>query len=370
MSDQLSKLTLRGFKSIQELAGLKLDSVNVLIGENGAGKSNLVSFFRFLSWMLGSPGNLQSFVNRHGFGSSFLFDGPNVTQRLEAHLEFLTDSGTNEYAFWLSHAVPDTLVFADEKFRYSPKGQEKVGDWFLLGADHPEAKLITEKEKGNPTARFILSFLHRIQVYQFHNTSETARIRLGWGVNDNWYLKEDGANLASVLLRLREDNPEYYRRIVDRIRQVTPFFADFVLEPSSQRLLLQWKERSSDVVFGPHQASDGTLRVMALFTLLQLPKENLPNVIVLDEPELGLHPVAIDILAGLLHAISSEKQVIVATQSLNLLNYFAPEEIVVVERPEGASTFKRLSSEELEGWCKEYSIAELWEKNVLGGMPA
>ena len=370
MSDQLTKLTIRGFKSIRDLSDFELRPINVLIGENGAGKSNFVSFFRFLSWMLASPGNLQTFVKKHGFGSSFLYDGPQVTPQIEVCLTFATQTGTNEYSFRLFHAAKDILLFADEKFRYTHKGSSDDRSWKDFGAGHLEAKLVDDAEnEDNETARFVLSFLNRIQVYQFHNTSETARIRLAFNVNDNRYLKEDGGNLASVLLRLKQAEPPYYRRIVNRIRQVTPCFADFVLEPSSDKLMLQWRERDSDVVFGPHQASDGSLRVMALFTLLQLPVDDLPDVIVLDEPELGLHPIAVNILSGLLHAISSQKQVIVATQSINLLNYFEPEDIVVIERPEGSSVFKRLSSEELEEWRKEYSMSELWETHVIGGTP-
>ena len=371
MSDQLTKLTIRGFKSIQDLSDFELCPINILIGQNGAGKSNFVSFFRFLNWMLRGSGSLQTFVNQHGFGSSFLYDGPQVTPQIEACLTFSTRNGINEYAFRLFHAAPDTLIFADEKVRYTPEDWRGERDWLALGAGHTEAKLSQDagNEESSKTARFVLSFLNRIQVYQFHNTSETARIRLASNVNDSWYLKEDGGNLASVLLRLKEEKPKYYKRIVDRIRQVTPFFADFVFEPSHGKLMLQWCERDSDVVFGPHQASDGSLRVMALFTLLQLPVENLPDVIVLDEPELGLHPCAVNILSGLLHAISAERQVIVATQSMNLLDYFEPEEIVVIERPEGPSEFKRLTSDELSEWRTEYSMSELWEKNVIGGMP-
>jgi predicted ATPase len=368
MASKLSRLTLCGFKSIRELRDFEMGPINLLIGENGAGKSNFVSFFRFLSWMLGSP-RMQHFIAEGGFGSSFLYDGPEKTQQIEAHLVFLSDTGTNEYAFRLFHVAPDTLAFAEEKYRYTPTDWSGKRDWLLLGEAHAESKLDQEADDGHEAARFILRFLNRIQVYQFHNTSKTARIRQGFSVTDNGYLKEDGANLAPVLLRLREQKPTYYRRIVERIRQVTPFFDDFVLEPSGNKLLLQWRERDSDLVFGPHQASDGSLRMMALFTLLQLPEENLPDVIVLDEPELGLHPAAVNSLAGLLHAVSHHKQVIVATQSMNLLNYFRPEDIVVIERPDGASTLRRLESEELAGWLEEYSMSELWEKNVIGGMP-
>jgi predicted ATPase len=212
--------------------------------------------------------------------------------------------------------------------------------------------------------------LRQCAVYHFHNTSETARIRQRWDKEDNHSLKEDGANLAPLLFRLRESAPKVYGRIVATIRQIAPFFADFVLEPTNGSLLLPWRERHTDMVFGSHQASDGTLRAMALIALLLQPADELPDVIILDEPELGLHPAAVETVAGLLKAVAVRRQVILATQSLALVDQFQPEDIIVVDRRDRASEFRRLTSEELREWAEDYSLGELWEKNVLGGRPS
>ena len=215
----------------------------------------------------------------------------------------------------------------------------------------------------------VRSLLRQCVVFQFHNTSSTARIRQRWDKDDNRFLKEDGANLGSFLLRLREEEPKSYRRILETVRQIVPFFADFVLEPSGNSILLQWRERNSDLIFSASQASDGTLRTLALVTLLLQPQHNLPAILVLDEPELGLHPFAINVVAGLVKSVSLHNQVILATQSTTLINAFDAEDIVVVDRPNRESTFTRLDSVQLEEWLNEYSLAELWEKNVLGGRP-
>lgn len=364
---ELKRLTLKGFKTIGNLEDFELRRINLLIGENSAGKSNFVSFFRFLSYMCG--GELQRFVSTHGFGSAFLLDGPAVTPRIHVGLCFETDQGNNEYAFQLAHGAPDTLMFMDERYRYSNRDFPEKAPWRVFDAGHRESALIAEAEGGNQTARFIRGCLRRCIVHQFHNTSETARLRLGWSADDNRFLKEDGANLAAVLLRLRDEAPGYYSRIVENIRRLTPLFLDFELEPSGGKVLLQWRERGTDMVFGPHQASDGTLRIMALFTLLLQPEDSLPDVIIMDEPELGLHPHAISVLAGLIKGVSKSSQVILATQSVNLLNCFQPEDVVVMHRLDRETSFKRLSSDELAEWLEEYSMAELWEKNVLGGTP-
>ena len=132
---------------------------------------------------------------------------------------------------------------------------------------------------------------------------------------------------------------------------------------------MKWRERGSDLEFGAHQASDGTLRTIALISLLLQPERDLPSVLILDEPELGLHPFAIDIVAGLLKSASLSAQVFVATQSMSLLNYFEPEDVIVVDRIGRESKFRRLNSIELKDWLEDYSLAELLEKNVIGGNP-
>ena len=186
---------------------------------------------------------------------------------------------------------------------------------------------------------------------------------------DNQFLHDDAANLASVLLRLQASEPLAYLRIIETIRLMLPFFSSFVLEPNASMVFLQWRERESDTIFGAHQASDGMLRVLALVTLLLQPIATLPSVLILDEPELGLHPYAIAIVAGLLESVALHCQVLLATQSPTLIDYFTPEQIIVVERPGRDSTFRRLNPELLGEWLQDYSVSELWEKNVLGGRP-
>ena len=219
------------------------------------------------------------------------------------------------------------------------------------------------------TAKVIRDLLRRIVVYQFHNTSSTARVKDKWRVEDNRWLKEDAGNLAPVLLRLRDDQGSYYQRIVDTIRLILPFFSDFELNPDHGSLLLQWRERDSDQVFDVAQSADGMLRALALVTLLLQPEQDLPDVLIIDEPELGLHPYAINIVGGLIRSLATRIQVVVATQSAQLIDCFDPRDIVVVERDQRRSSFRRLNADDLSDWLQEYSLSELWEKNVLGGRP-
>jgi predicted ATPase len=365
---QIANLELKGFKSIRELKDLEFKASNVLIGANGAGKSNFISFFKMLSYITGSENGLQDFVVKYGGANSLLHDGAQVTDKIEASLTIKTNQGENDYLIRLSHAAPDTLVFIEERYRFSDSRYKKKANWTYLESGRRNSALHV-REFQNQTARVILQLLRQCKVYQFHNTSETARIRQTWDATHNRYLLEDAANLAPFLLRLKIDENKSYHRIVETIRQIAPFFEDFILEPYNGRILLRWRERNSDLEFGAHQASDGTLRTMALISLLLQPKKDLPSVLILDEPELGLHPFAIDVIAGLLKSVSLTSQVFVATQSMLLLNYFEPDDVIVVDRRERDSYFRRLSNANLKDWLKDYSLAELLEKNVIGGNP-
>jgi predicted ATPase len=366
---RLKSITLRGVKSIRSLNNFEPGRLSVLIGPNGAGKSNLISFFRLLSWSLAEPGNLQIHVAQSGGASALLHDGPDMTREIESSITLVTDAGENQYEFRIVYAAGDTFVYADERYRFSRVDRSSTASWNQLDAGHKEAKLITRAAEDDLTAWTILGLLRKMILYQFHNTSATARMRGKWDIRDNRWLKEDAGNLAPFLCRLKEKEPSCYQRIVDTIRLILPFFADFVFDPDYDRLLLQWKERGTDRVFSAFQAADGMLRVMALVSLLLQPEQDLPDVMIVDEPELGLHPYAISIVGGLLRSVSMQIQVIVATQSVSLIDCFEPEDIVVVDRKERESSFTRLSSKQLGEWLENYTLSELWEKNVVGGRP-
>ncbi|MGH9721208.1 MAG: AAA family ATPase [Bryobacteraceae bacterium] len=370
MRNRLAKLTLRGFKTIRKLEDFDPRSLTVLIGPNGAGKTNLISFFRLLSWTLTPPGGLQRHVAELGGASVLLHDGPARTREIDAALTVVSQAGENEYEFRLFHAAGDTLIYAGEKFRFSGSGFPSKALWTSLGAGHREPGLIAKAETGDKTARAIHSMLRKIIIHQFHNTSITSRMRDKWAADEGQWLKEDAANLAPFLYRLRNSEPGYYRPIVETVRLVLPFFSDFELEPEYGRLLLRWRESGNDLIFSASQAADGMLRVMALVSLLLQPERGLPDVLILDEPELGLHPYAIEVIAGLIRSVSTQVQVVVATQSVSLIDRFQPEDIVVVDRSERQSTFRRLNAPELKLWVDEYTLSQLWEKNVIGGRPS
>lgn len=366
----LNKMVLRGYKSIKDVT-LELRPLNVLIGANGAGKSNLVSFFKLLNEMMG--GRLQQFIAASGRAQGILHFGPKVTPQLEALLEFEADNGLDTYHMRLFHAAGDTLVFAEETLSFLQADWQGSPKAVSLGTGHLETRIGDEADKGEPTAKVFRYLLNRCRVYHFHDTSATARVRQYGYVGDNRWLMHDGGNLAAPLYRLREekDGSAYYR-IVSTIRLIAPFFADFELEPTGpakRDVILNWRETGSDQVFGPHQLSDGTLRAICLVALLLQPENELPDVVIVDEPELGLHPYALNVIASLFRKASNHAQVLISTQSSSFLDNFEPEDVIVVDRQPEGSTFSRPDPQNLDAWLEEYSLGDVWEKNVVGGGP-
>lgn len=365
----IKRLTIKGFKSIRECK-LELRPLNILIGANGSGKSNLISVFALLKAVVDE--RLQPFSAEVGANATLHF-GSKTTPQMEIRLAF-GDNGPfeNGYAVALAPDFLDDLYFSGEQYWFHDTARYSQPFQTSLGAGHRETKLFEEsaQSRSMTIADHVIDHLKRARVYHFHDTSKTATIKQFQAIDDNEDLRDDASNLAAFLLQMQESSPKDYRRIVAAIRNVAPFFEDFQLRPSPRNpdnIRLEWREVGSDAYFNAHSLSDGTLRFMCLATLLLQPE--LPAVIVIDEPELGLHPYALTVLAGLLRTAAERSQVIVSTQSVPLINQFKPEDIIVVDRFDGQSTFKRLDGAAVGMWLDEYSMGDLWEKNLLGGRP-
>ena len=365
MGQSLDKLTIKGFKSIKSLEDFELRNLNVMIGGNGAGKSNFVEMFRMLRAMVDE--NFVNFISNRGGADDFLFNGPKDTKAIEAEFKF----GANSYSFELEPTAANDFVIKREWERYLDN------TWRAIGSGNRESKITANrKEKSivpgyHGVGYYIHNAISNWVVYHFHDTSATAPMRRFEITADNIRLRDDAANIAPFLLELRKEKPAAYNEIVESVKLVTPFFDDFLLRTAKQgekeSVNLSWKQKGSDYPMQPYHFSDGTIRFICLATALLQPDP--PSTIVIDEPELGLHPYAIEILAELINAASEKTQVIVSTQSPALIDNFDPEDIIVVNRENGASMFKRLDAKELSHWLEEYSLGELWRKNIVTGGP-
>ena len=364
---QISQLSIRGFKSIQRLEEFEMTDINVLIGANGAGKSNFVSFFEMLNEMM--AGRLQSWTQKQGSADRIVSFGVKQTSELSASIRF----GKNGYDFRLEPTVDGGFVFADES-TYFERPDYEAGKSYPLGSSgRKEARL---PETYDPQTKkvnyYCYNALANWKVFHFHDTSDTAGVKRLGALHDNEYLRSDASNLAAYLYMLRREYNDTYKQIRQTVQLAIPFFDDFVLKPKKlsteeEQIRLLWNQRDSDYPFWPSQLSDGSIRFICLATALLQPEP--PSTIIIDEPELGLHPYAISLLGSLIRSAANRMQVIVSTQSVPLVNEFSVQDLVIVDRKDGATTFHRHQEKDVEIWLEEYSLGELWEKNVLGGRP-
>jgi predicted ATPase len=370
---QLQRIKIEGYRSIESL-DLDLRDINVLIGPNAAGKSNFISFFRLLRQLANE--SLQVYAQRAGGPDTIFYYGQKVTSRLNCTLNL----DEHEYLFKLIPTEDGRLVFGQE--RVSPQEESGTETSRLIGEGHAESNLaLSERNVWTSAPGSIRDGINGLGVYHFQDTGPSAPPKQAVNIQDDRRLHSDAGNLAAVLYRLKEQRPDAYRLIRRTVQRVFPQFGDFVLRPDTHNedtIRLQWREKGEEYVFGAHQLSDGTLRFICLATLFLQPDP--PATIIVDEPELGLHPYALGVLAGMVRSAAADAQVILSTQSVTLLNQFAPEDVIVVEReedpdapveaPRSHSTFRRVSDqEELDAWLEDYTLGDLWEMNVLGGRP-
>lgn len=368
MFPRLRTLRVAGFRSLKDVT-VDLTPVTVLIGANGAGKSNVLWALEMVRML--AFGSLQRFVAERGGATFLMHYGPKQTPVVEIALELETDRGENLYEARLAYGADESLIFVDEAASYRKTPSEP---WrrTALGAGHRESGLASAAATDT-TAKTVHHLLRQINFYHFHDTSRTSALRTrSFAGTVGEYLRSDGSNLPVFLDALKSSSDPgksaAWKRLVGLLRRVTPFITDVVPTVTERGVVLQWRDDRGEL-FGPAHLSHGTLRLMALFAALAQPDATMPMVSCIDEPELGLHPAALEALCGLVSSVSARRQVMVSTQSPVVLDHFAPSDIVVAERHDGATVLRRLDPTALAGWLEEYSLADLYDKNVLGGRP-
>lgn len=360
----LKKLTIKNFKSIRQQT-IEPGLLNIFIGGNGVGKSNLIEVFRFLREIVNQ--NLAGYTAQKGGADKLLHFGRKKSSQMEISLEFGEGDTSNAYDIKIKGTDDDSLLIWSESIFYHEKNKYQKPWDSQVSSFAKESKL---KQTNHICARQVMGDLDSYRVYHFHDTSDTAALKATCGIQDNRFLRPQAENLAAFLYWLQEKEPDHFQNIVETVRQIAPFFDSFVLAPSKlneSKIMLEWREKGSDAYFNASSFSDGTLRFICLATLLLQPQY--PAVILLDEPELGLHPAAITLLAELISSAATRTQVIVSTQSVTLVNQFEPEHVWSVDREDGQSVFRQLSRADMSAWLDDYSLGELWEKNVIGARP-
>jgi len=349
-------IQIEGYKSIKNQR-VDLSPVNILIGANGSGKSNFISFFDFLNRLYNRE--LQEYVALIGGADKLLHKGQKITNSISFKVEF--DEGQNGYSAVLKSGNAG-FIFTEEKLYYQQDSGKEIGNY------EKEAKI---KTLGSLRSKYIVNYLDRLRMYHFHDTSYRSAFNRSSNIhNDNYYLYSDGGNLAAYLYHIHDTHRIVYNKILKTIQSIAPYFSDFFLRPNQSGYInLMWKDKTSEIIYGATDLSDGTIRFIALTVLFMQPE--LPDTIIIDEPELGLHPSAIAKLAGMIKSAAHKgSQIILATQSTDLISHFSPEDILTADQIEGETQFKRLSEKELHSWLEDYTIDDLWKRNIIStGQP-
>ncbi len=347
-------IKIAGYKSIKE-AEIEIRPVNILIGANGSGKSNFLSLFDFLNAIYEQK--LASHVALGSGVEKILHKGLKVTDTIGVRVGF----DKNAYSFVIKYGESG-FVFTKEKVWYDNSP-------FDIASMKPESQL---KQSGSYRSEYTKKYLQGLKKYHFHDTgkkspfSQTSHVE-----NDIHFLYEKGENLAAFLFNIQRRELKIYTRIITTIQSIAPYFSNFYFQPNQDGYIkLQWQDKFCSTIYGATDLSDGTIRFIALATLFLQP--TLPASIIIDEPELGLHPFAIAKLAGMIRSAAERgAQVIVSTQSVELVNHFSAEDIITVDQKDGESCFNRLNTSDFSTWLEEYNIGDLWQKNIIqGGQPA
>jgi predicted ATPase len=361
---KINRIEISGFKSIKQV-DLNLGNLNIVIGSNGAGKSNFISVFGLLRSVYLQE--LQHYVRKSGGSGKILHFGPKVTSTISLKVAF----ESNSYSCLLDADNHNSLFVADERVGYyGTQYQRWIERQTSIATQESLLRLLPRNHVAFNIASYVKSAIESWKVFHFHDTSNSAAIKQLCNVSDNLELSPDAANLAPLLLRLKRKYGDRYQIILSLVQRIAPFIADFFpqeIPEDVKEIGLQWRHVGSESIFDANQLSDGTLRSICLIVLLNQPK--LPTTVLIDEPELGLHPAALTLMANLFQSVSSRTQIIVSTQSVPLLNHFCHEDIIVVDRESEASSFKRLDKQTIENWMEFYGIGEMWEKNLIGGRP-
>jgi predicted ATPase len=366
---ELDSITIRGFKSIASIEALALGPINLVVGPNGSGKSNFIGVFSFLHSI--REGHLRDYVIKAGGADKVLHFGAKVTPKLEIHISF--QGGRNQYEIGLGATADDQLYPQSEKVYFWNKARYPDGPYGEILQPKGLEAGISDPRQESSIKKYVRDHLDRWRLYHFHDTSASSPMKATADLNDNDYLRPDGSNLSAFLYFLREKHAESYSLIRRAVQRVAPFFDDFDLRPQKLnpgKIRLEWRHKGTEAYFTASSFSDGTLRFIGLATLFLQPQSLRPSVILVDEPELGLHPYAITLLASLVKQASISAQIIMSTQSPLLLDHFQPEDVLVADRVDGSTQLTRLESARLEAWLERYSLGQLWEKNELGGRPA
>jgi predicted ATPase len=394
-------IKIEGFRSFKKVE-LEVPRLAVLIGPNGGGKSNFLD----LLTLMAEAGNMQlanGVAKRGGFANiAFGFD-PQVELRVEmrfkaalpAKAEGQSGDERPDVRFSMTarglafQAVLVHEVVAQESGKQPSLSAEMLsrGPAGAVFRVMSESGALTDKRVGvasnelaitqvrnsseYPAAAFVLGEFTGWRVYRDIDVGSTSPVRQPALIRPGIQLLPDGSNLSSVLYAIQQDYPDDWQDVLEILRTAYPEFVKLTVpaQGGDGKVLLRWFEKPFDRHGGisANFLSDGTLKLLCLLAILKSPDP--PPLICIDEPELGLHPDWIKLVAELLQVAAMRTQVIVATHSPHIVAKLEPEQVIVAEKVDGETRLERQDRQDLEKWLKDFNLSELWLAGQLGGRP-
>ena len=380
------RIRVQGFRRLRDV-DLKLRPLNVLIGANGSGKTSLLDVFSLLSASArgelkrsirdigGIDSNLTVLRDFKGYKThlaGFELDRRGCGDQIVTYVISLSPKG-NTYQIpeeSLTHTDDTIALFRPyiDKVQgdviYYEQG-DKLSPISEFRQDEFESALSQAPRVSRETMAFQAS-LASVTHYHVLDVSSRAPVRLPQQLREAKLPGQNGEDLAACLYWMRETDPDRFETIEDTLRVAFPSFERLNFPPVAAGLLaITWKERDVKHPFFMHQLSEGTLRFLWLVTLLYSP--GLTEVTLLDEPEVSLHPELLSVLAGCLREASQRTQLIVATHADRLVRFLTPEEVVVLDMEDGATTATRADELDLGAWLSEYTLDQVWQNGRMGG---
>lgn len=369
----INKIRIQGWKSIKDTE-IELDNINILIGANGAGKSSFLSIFELLRVITNddqktNDNNLKYYIEKNGGANAIVHYGTKTTSDVFINIQ----SGNKNYPFGLLSVNDDRLIVKSWQNSLSQYELEDRNTTYNKTNNIRETKTllngnINNKYSDEENYQNAVSLLKNTIVYHFNDTGDTSPLKRTCDIDENRYLFPDGANLAAIIYKIKNEHPAEYRKIINAVKLILPTFKDFIFNITKDSVKLRWQDKYNlDYTFPLSALSDGTLRFIALSVLLNQPEPQ--KLIIIDEPELGLHPEAVTILSEMIKLASVKSQIIISTQSVDLINCFEPKDILITENKNGETQIKRQNPDELKEWLKDYTLGDIWLKNLIGGNP-
>ena len=373
-SGRFGRLSIRGFRRLLDVS-LELRPLTVLIGANGCGKTSVLDVLNLLS--NSAQGRLGPAVSEMaGLGSVLTYDR---APELKLGLSF--NSSVGEMLGYHLVLEPRGLGFAiREESMGSPIEPSQIAasdarvDFYDVRGELVESgsrrglleTALSQVPKSLHGPEEFRETLAGSTFYQGISVGVRSPVRLPQQLGPAQLPGRDGEDLVSCLYSMRESHPERFEAVEDTLRVAFPRFKRLEFPPVAAGTVgLGWRDNDSTKTFYAHQLSPGTLRFLWLTALLQSP--GLPALILLDEPEVSLHPEMVSLMVDQFREASFRSQLVIATQSDSLIRFLEPKEVVVCDSDEGAmTTLTRADELDLEEWLKEYSLDELWRNGRLG----